>query len=96
MTTYLLRNGELIEKHLAPPKHYARSAPGVISDVMSPLKHQGTGAVIDSKSEFRRHTRMSGCVEVGTDPAASRTQPGPMPTGVEMDVKRAFEELRSR
>lgn len=85
----------MVEKHLAsPPQTDPRIY--VISDTMDPLKHPGTGMVLDSKAEFRRHTRASGCVEVGTDPAARRPGPKIEPTGVEMDVKRAIQELSSR
>jgi hypothetical protein len=85
----------MIERHmLGQPE--SRRGPYVISDTMEPLKHMGTGRMIDSKSKFRDDTRASGCVEVGTDPAALRARPRPEPRDVHMDVKRALQELRSR
>ncbi len=96
MARYVIRDGELILKHLAPPKYQQERAPHVISDVMEPTKHMGTGEVIDSKARYRQATRATGCVEVGTDPAVSRAQPMPEPTGIVEDVKRAIAELRSR
>ena len=93
---YVFRNGRLVSKHLAGPKHAASAAPYVISDIMQPLKHHGTGRIIDSKSEFRRDTKASGCIEMGSDPAALRTRPRPEPKGIHEDVKRALAELRSR
>lgn len=95
MTTFVLRNGNLVEKH---PKHQQDRTAYVISDVMDPLKHPGTGQVIDSKARFREHTRASGCVEVGTDPAASRDRPRFTVTDADIvpDVKRAIAELNSR
>jgi hypothetical protein len=94
--TWVMRNGRLVRKEYAAPLNAASSAAYVISDTMEPLKHMGTGRMIDSKSKFRADTRASGCVEVGTDPAALRSRPRLEPRGVHMDVKRALEELRSR
>jgi hypothetical protein len=90
------RNGQLVDKAIAGPRHVARAAPAVISDTMAPLKHMGTGRTLDSKSQFRADTKASGCVEVGTDPAALRDRPPITPRGVHEDVKRALAELRSR
>ena len=96
MTSYVIRDGRLVEKHLAPPKHSARPAAYVISDTMPSLKHPGTGRHHDSKAAFRADTRACGGTEVGTDPAISRPGPKPEPRGIEMDVKRAIAQLRSR
>jgi hypothetical protein len=63
MTTYVYRDGKLIEKSKAPPK----SGAFVISDTMQIMKHPITGKLMDSKSEFRAVTRAHGCVEVGND-----------------------------
>jgi hypothetical protein len=90
------RNGKFVPKHLAGPRHIASKAPNVISDSMEPLKHMGTGRTLDSKSAFRADTKASGCIEVGTDPAALRDRPKIVPRGVHEDVKRAVQELRSR
>jgi hypothetical protein len=96
----LANENGMVESHFAgaPPQAGRRfgKGPSVISDTMEPLKHMGTGRVLDSKSKFRADTRASGCVEVGNDPAALRARPTPEPEGVHMDVKRAMEELRSR
>ena len=93
---YVVRDGQLISKALAGPRHVSSPAVYVISDTMEPTKHMGTGRVLDSKSEFRRDTKASGCVEVGNDPAALRERPRPEPRGVHQDVQRALAELRSR
>ena len=71
------------------------SATYVISDTMDHMKHPATGRMIDSKAEFRRDTRLSGCVEVGTDPAASRAKPTHEPSMSEIvtDVRRSIAEL---
>ena len=97
---WVMRKGRLVSKSRAGPPPQAGRRLGVasyiISDTMDPLKHMGTGRMLDSKSEFRKDTRASGCIEVGTDPAIFKEKPRPEPQGVEMDVKRALEELRSR
>lgn len=63
MTTYVYRNGEIVEKKYSQPIHTT----SVISDNMDPLLHHAAMRVIDSKSEFRRETRRHNCVEVGTE-----------------------------
>ena len=96
MTTLVYRNGQLVPKHIAGPRHASNAAPAVISDAMPALRHMGTGRIIDSKSQFRADTKASDCVEVGTDPAALRAAPRPEPKGVHEDVQRAFAEVRAR
>lgn len=63
MTTYVLRNGEFVEKDKAPP-------PGksvhVISDVqpfISPIDR----TLISSRSQVREHERIHGVKQVGND-----------------------------
>jgi hypothetical protein len=66
MTTYVLRDGELIEKDLVPPLHVIHErACHYISDIMDPTRHMATGRMFDSKKRFRAETRAAGCVEVG-------------------------------
>lgn len=93
-----MRDGQLVPKHLAAPKHSSDPATYVISDTMEPMRHMGTGRIVDSKSEFRRDTRASGCEEVGTDPAISRPPPRYRPdmSDIVGDVKRSLAEVRSR
>jgi hypothetical protein len=55
VTVYVMRGGKLVDKRRAAPLHAAHGrAAYVISDVMAPVKHMGTGKVIDSKSRFPR------------------------------------------
>lgn len=92
-TTYVYRDGKVIEKHLAGPRHAASVAPNVISDSMAPIKHMATGKVVDSKSAARAMTRAAGCVEVGTDPAGSRPPPPKELPSLVPYVERAFAQL---
>lgn len=96
MTTYVMRNGKLVLKSEAVPIFPANPAAFVISDTMAPLKHMGTGRIIDSKAQFRADTRASGCIEIGNEvsrPAA----PIKLDRGQRRDdIRRAIYELRNR
>lgn len=72
------------------------SAPNVISDNLDkPLRHMGTGRMLDSKSAFRKEDKAIGAVCVGNEATArprkfiEPPRPGP-------DIKRAIDQLRSR
>jgi hypothetical protein len=97
MPTYVIRNGELIEKHLAPPRTQSSAAPGVISDIMEPTKHMASGKYFTSKAAFRAETKAYGCIEVGTDPSITRPRK-PVTLSREKrveDIKRTIYELRN-
>lgn len=98
MTTYVYRNGKLIEKDLAPPKYASDGvAPNVISDTMEPLRHMATGKYFDSKAAFRAETKAAGCIEVGNDPAAARPRK-PVPLSREKrreDIRKTIYDLRN-
>jgi len=97
MPTYVYRNGELVEKHLAFPLHSTNQAPSVIRDEMDPLRHMATGRYHTSKAKFREDTKASGCVEIGNDPAITRPRkPVPLDRGKRReDIKRTIYELRN-
>lgn len=70
----------------------------VISDNMDATRHMATGRMHTSKSEFRKDTKASGCVEIGTD--TSFLQPRQQ---IKLDrrkrrddIRRVFYELRNR
>ena len=69
--TFVYRNGKIVPKHKAAPKHGVH----VISDDLgSDLEHHGyaDGRKTASKSEFRRWTREAGLFEKGNDREAPR------------------------
>ena len=72
MTTYVLRDGVLVEKHLAPPRTTGRSA-HVISDI-APFKTQD-GTAITSRAALRDYERSNGVRQVGTDWTGSERPP---------------------
>ena len=80
MTTYVLRNGELVEKSLAAPRDRSGASVHVIRDEMEPTRHMANGKYYTSKAKFRQATRDAGCVEVGTDPAILRPRRSTMPS----------------
>ncbi len=93
MTVFVMRDGKLVDRDIAPPRH---SGPvrGVISDTMGPLRHPITGKLMDSKSRFRAETRAHGCVEVGNDQQRdTRRIEGFDSNTRKMDISRAISEL---
>ncbi len=89
--TFVLRDGELVPKHLAPPimSRGPRSAlptPHVISDCQDPLKSMADGRIYESKSAMRRAYRERGYVELGSD-APTKAEPVDRP-----QVRRDLED----
>ena len=102
MTVYVYRpkhpeadgNG-MVPLSIAGPKQVSNSAPSVISDTMAPLKHHGTGAIIDSKARFRADTKASGCVEIGTERIKPR-QPIQLDKGSRREaIQKAIYQLKN-
>jgi len=90
MPTFVMRNGHLVEKHLAEPLHSGAEAFQVISDTMEPTRHMATNRIHTSKSAFRADTRASGCVEVGNE-TSYLTKPR---TPAKLDRAQLREEVR--
>lgn len=89
-TTYVLRDGELIEKHLAPPLHDGAPTFHVISDNMGAVKNMADGRMYDSKSRYRDAVHAAGCRIVGNDRLDRRTSAAPRAGA---DIKRAIQQL---
>lgn len=90
MTTFVLKGGKLVEK-----SRTSSEAPYVISDTMDPLRHMGTGKMIDSKSRFRADTKASGCIETGDQPLRPR-KPIILDKGQRREaIARAIYDLRN-
>lgn len=95
-TTYVIRDGQLVEKHLAGPRHATfGSAPNVISDTMEPTLNHADGRHYDSKSNFTRAVKAAGCEIVGNDMSAMKNRPQ-LSEISGRDIKNAIEQLRSR
>ena len=61
--TYVMRNGELVEKHKANDEI---NAPMIMGDI-APYQSMIDGSMIQSRSRHREHLRDNGCVEVGNE-----------------------------
>lgn len=68
MTTYVVRDGKLVEKHKAPPKGGAFFMPD-IKPFISPID----GTEISSRSHLRSHEHKHGVRQVGDDYARPRS-----------------------
>lgn len=94
--TYVIRDGELIDKRDAAPLHAPSDAPNVIRDQMDPLMHMANGKMSDSKSEHRRWTKEAGCCEVGNEVLKPFKAPILSRSDRAHDIKTAIEQLRAR
>jgi hypothetical protein len=93
--SYVIRNGELVPKHLAAPLHEPNAAPNVIRDGMEPTMHMATGRIFESKSAFRRETKAAGCVEIGTHQFKPRVPIKMDKRQRVQDIQRAIFQLRN-
>lgn len=62
---YVLRNGRLVEKHLATPS--PKAGHFIISDTIPATWNPATGKQYDSRSTYYRETKAAGCEVVGSD-----------------------------
>jgi hypothetical protein len=93
--TYVLRGGELVEKHLAEPLHDGAAAPFVRADGMDAVKSMADGKVYDSKSAYYASVRRAGCEIVGDDRGGFGPRPEYRPQNIGQDIKRSIEQLRA-
>lgn len=96
MTTYVLRNGVLVEKDRADPLPSSSRPQRHISDTQEPTWHPASGKYFSSKSRFRQHTRDMGCVEVGNSMPKIPQRKWEMPSREKRvrDIQRAIHQLR--
>ncbi len=100
MTTFVYRNGKLIDKNLAGPRNEKLgTAAFVISDEMAETRHMATGEYFTSKAKFRQATRAAGCCEVGNE-TATLLKPRPqvqLDSGKRRDdIRKAIYDIRNR
>lgn len=88
--TWVIRNGELVDKRFAAPLESSNPTAYVISDTMkTAAPHPCTGKMMDSKAAFRRVTREHGCVEIGTETKGHPRQ-GESPNAIAHEIARQW------
>lgn len=78
--TYVLRNGQLVEKHLAAPLQDV-NAPMVMGD-LKPYQSMVTGEIVESRSRHRQILREHRLVEVGNETHYLKSKPITPPPGL--------------
>ena len=99
MPTFVYRNGELVDKRYAEPRHAGDEAPNVISDIMGETRHMADGKYYTSKSEYRKATRAAGCIEVGNETKTLLTPRKPVQLDRDQrrdDIRKTIYDLRNR
>jgi len=90
--TFVFRNGQVIEKHLAEPLHESRDAGFYIqSDTMDPIRSMADRRMYDSKSRYRADLKARGMIEVGNSKVESRPTPLSSPREA---LRQAYNQLR--
>ncbi len=64
----------------------------VIQDSMDPTWHPATGQRMDSKSSFRRATKASGCIELGSEPLSLERKQYEPSSGLKEALLNAWEK----
>lgn len=95
--TYVLRNGELVPKHLAEPLHAPRgsAAPMIRTDGMEAIQSMADGRFYDSRSSYYGSLKARGLEIVGNERAAMDQRPVHQPTGIKADMQAAIQQLTS-
>lgn len=94
--TYVIRDGQLVEKYLAAPLHDPSAAPFVRTDGMDAIRSMADGQVYDSRSAYYRSVRQAGCEIVGDDRGGYGKRPEYRPEGVGQSIQRSIEMLKAR
>ncbi len=93
--TYVYRDGKLIPKHLAPPRHKpASEGLQVIKDI-EPYQAIGVdGRIIGGRRQHREMLRTHNLVELGNEPHRPRqAPPDRVDMGIINEIKRAMGKL---
>ncbi len=93
MTTYVMRNGQLVDKRDAEPAR--NPATYVISDHMPALRNHADGRTYDSKARFRAATKAAGCIEIGNEKLPDR-KPAKLDKAKRRDdIRKAIYDLKN-
>jgi hypothetical protein len=99
MTTYVYRNGELVDKNTARPiVETSGKSFYYNSDQMDHTWHPASGKYFDSKSEFRKETKAYGCQEIGDEKGYGKVRNFTVKLDKRQridDIKRSIYEIRN-
>ena len=90
--TYVLREGKLVEKHLAIPLHES-TAPMIMGD-LRPYQSMVTGEMVESRSRHRQILREHRLVEVGNETSYLKSKPITTPPGLKETLIRQVHKHR--
>lgn len=89
--TYVYRNGQLIPKHLAPPRESKGRGLQVIKDIEPYRNIAIDGKIIGGRRQHRDMLRAHGCIEVGNEKQSLPKPPADRPDPrLVADIKRAM------
>jgi hypothetical protein len=92
--TYILVNGEMVDKAEHFAKQAEANAPYVIGEIQ-PYQSMITGEMIDGRAAHRAHLKAHGVIEVGNETQALKPRPITPPAGrKEILARVAYEKLR--
>lgn len=93
---FVLRDGKLIPKHLAPPlnEKYAEG-PAIIGDCIPVTLNPANGKQYDSKSAYYKAVRAAGCEILGSkeEPSANAR---PQLDDPMSDIVKSMQQIKSR
>jgi hypothetical protein len=89
--TYVMRDGQLIEKHLAMPEEV--NAPFIQGDIQ-PHRNMVTGEIVTTRSRHRNILREHGLIEVGNETGYLKSKPVTTPPGLKEAIVREVKKHR--
>lgn len=84
--TYVMHNGELVEKHLVISQQEV-NAPFVMGD-LQPYQNMATGEMVSSRSRHREILKQHGLIEVGNETKYLKSKPVTTPPGLKETIIR--------
>lgn len=96
VTTYVMRDGKLVDREVAGPKNTTSSATNIIRDEMDATRHMADGNIYTSKSRFRETTKANCCIEVGNSSPTQPRKPIPLDRGQRREaIRQALYQVRN-
>jgi len=90
--TYVMHNGELVEKHLVVQQQENR-APMVMGD-LQPYQSMATGEMVTSRSRHREILRQHNLIEVGNETSYLKSKPITTPAGRKEEIIRQVRKYQ--